>query len=264
MTRATPSPFPATDRPVLARRLLLAGIAAGVIAGVFVTAVQAVKIAPLIAAAEVYERSAASHGQPTDSHDGHSHATPHATAETATLPGTPAAEWEPEDGVERLAYTLVANMLVGIAYGLFLSAGIALRSAQAGTPASAMTGFAWGIAGFAVFQLAPSFGLPPELPGSAAAALVARQSWWLGTSLATATGLALVIFSQRPAWRLLGVAAIAAPHLIGAPHAPPGGGTLPAELAAEFVAASLGTAALFWLVLGGGVGWLHSRLGRTA
>ncbi|MDB5409362.1 MAG: hypothetical protein JWL84_4274, partial [Rhodospirillales bacterium] len=35
---------------MLARRLLLAGIAAGVIAGVFVTAVQAVKIAPLIAA----------------------------------------------------------------------------------------------------------------------------------------------------------------------------------------------------------------------
>jgi cobalt transporter subunit CbtA len=242
---------------MLARRIFLTGIAAGLIAGVFVTAVQAVKIAPLIAAAEVYERAAAhQHVAGADELAGHQHA--------PAQSGAPAAEWEPDDGVERLAYTLVANILVGVAYGLFLSAGIALRSAYSGTGSSATTGFVWGIAGFAVFQLAPSFGLPPELPGSAAAALLARQSWWLGTALATAAGLALVIFPRNRALRSLGVVAIAMPHLIGAPQAPPAGGTLPAELAAEFVAASLGTAALFWLVLGGGVGWLYSRLGRTA
>jgi cobalt transporter subunit CbtA len=244
---------------MLGRRIFLAAIAAGMIAGVFVTAIQAVKIAPLIAAAEVYERAAPhQHGSAADEHAGHQHA-PAPSANPA-----PAGEWEPEAGIERLAYTLVANILVGVAYGLFLSAGIALRAAQSGMRVSAMTGIAWGIAGFAVFQLAPSFGLPPELPGSAEAALLARQSWWLGTALATAAGLALVVFQRHRAWRALGIVVIALPHLVGAPHAPPGGGTLPAELAAEFVAASLGSAALFWLVLGGGVGWLHARLGRTA
>jgi cobalt transporter subunit CbtA len=240
---------------MFARRIFLAAIAAGLIAGVFITAVQAVKIAPLIAAAEVYERAAPHHHAAGDEHAGHQHA--------PVQSGTPAAEWEPQEGLGRLAYTLLANILVGVAYGLFLSVGIALRDAYSGTPSSAMTGLAWGIAGFAVFQLAPSFGLPPELPGSSAAALLARQSWWLGTALATAAGLALIVFPRNGAWRLLGIVAIAAPHLIGAPQALPGGGPLPAELAAEFVAASLGTAALFWLVLGSGVGWLYSRLGKS-
>jgi cobalt transporter subunit CbtA len=239
---------------MLARRIFIAGIAAGLIAGLFVTAVQAFKIAPLIAAAEVYERAATSPSEAAAG--GHQHMNMDHPAEQP--------EWEPGDGIERFSYTLVANILVGVAYGLFLSAGIALRTAQSGAPASMMTGVAWGIAGFAVFQLAPSFGLPPEPPGTAAAALLARQSWWLGTALATATGLALVCFARHGAVRLLGIVAIAAPHLIGAPHPPPGSGALPAEIAAEFVAASLGTAALFWLVLGSGVGWLYARLGRAA
>ncbi|MEI2612914.1 MAG: CbtA family protein [Candidatus Promineifilaceae bacterium] len=39
------------------------------------------------------------------------------------------------------------------------------------------------------FQLAPAFGLPPELPGMAAADLGARQVWWCGTALATGVGI---------------------------------------------------------------------------
>jgi cobalt transporter subunit CbtA len=236
---------------MLGRRIFLAGIVAGLVAGVFITAIQAVKIAPLIEAAEVYERADASrHAATPDAHD--------------QMGGMQmdAAEWEPAEGIERLGFTLVANMLVGVAYGLFLSVGIAVRSAIAGTRSSAMNGIAWGIAGFAVFQLAPSFGLPPEPPGTVAAALLARQSWWLGTALATAAGLALVVFQKNRALQLLGIVAIAVPHLIGAPQPPPSNGSLPAQIAAEFVAASLGTAALFWLVLGGGVGWLYGRLGR--
>jgi cobalt transporter subunit CbtA len=235
---------------VLGRRIFLAGIAAGLVAGVFVTAIQAVKIAPLIEAAEVYERADASRQMQTG---------------TTQMGGMQmeADEWEPAEGIERLGFTLVANILVGVAYGLFLSVGIAVRSAAAGTRSSAMSGIAWGIAGFAVFQLAPSFGLPPEPPGTVAAALLARQSWWLGTALATAGGLALVIFQKNRALQLLGIVAIAVPHLIGAPQPPPSSGSLPAQIAAEFVAASLGTAALFWLVLGGGVGWLYGRLGRS-
>ena len=42
---------------MLARRIFLAGILAGLVAGAFVTAMQAVKIWPLIAAAEIYEKA---------------------------------------------------------------------------------------------------------------------------------------------------------------------------------------------------------------
>jgi adenosylcobinamide kinase/adenosylcobinamide-phosphate guanylyltransferase len=48
----------------------------------------------------------------------------------------------------------------------------------------------WGLAGFAVFTLAPGLGLPPELPAMPAADLLARQVWWIGTAAATAIGLA--------------------------------------------------------------------------
>src|SRR3974390_3265881 len=40
-------------------------------------------------------------------------------------------------------------------------------------------GLMWGLAGFAVFTLAPGLGLPPELPGVPAAPLLSRQLWWV-------------------------------------------------------------------------------------
>ncbi|MFQ5954541.1 MAG: CbtA family protein, partial [Kiloniellales bacterium] len=112
--------------------------------------------------------------------------------------------------------------------------------------------------GFAAFALAPAFGLPPEPPGVAAAELSARQAWWLGTALATAGGLALMVFAGNTVAKVAGLVAIAAPHLISAPHLAETG-TLPAALAGRFVAASLVTSALFWVVLGGLSGWLYGR-----
>lgn len=40
-------------------------------------------------------------------------------------------------------------------------------------------GLLWGLAGCATFVLAPTLGLPPELPGTAAADLTLRQTWWI-------------------------------------------------------------------------------------
>ncbi len=61
-------------------------------------------------------------------------------------------------------------------------------------------------------------------------------------------------------FKALGVAAIVVPHLIGAPHSGAAeAGALPAALAAEFVAASLVTSAVFWIVRGGLSGWLYGR-----
>jgi len=101
--------------------------------------------------------------------------------------------------------------------------------------------------------------LPPELPGMAAADLVDRQVWWVATALASAAGLACLAFA-RPVWaKALGLVVLVIPHVVGAPR-PADVGAVPAELAAEFVVASLLAAAMFWLVLGGVSGWLHRRM----
>jgi cobalt transporter subunit CbtA len=238
---------------MLARRIFLAAIIAGLVAGTFITIVQAAKIWPLIAAAEVYEKAGeAASTTATGNHAAHDHG------------AGMVMDWEPADGPQRILFTLLANILVAIGFGLLLSAGFALRDAYAGVAADARNGVFWGLAGFAAFQLAPAFGLAPEPPGAVAAALLARQSWWVGTALATAGGIALIVFLERPLWKLVGGAVIAAPHIIGAPLPDQVGGTAPSGLAAQFVAASLVTAALFWLVLGGFGGWLYGRLSRSS
>jgi predicted cobalt transporter CbtA len=102
------------------------------------------------------------------------------------------------------------------------------------------------------------------LPGSVAANLLLRQSWWIATAAATALGLGLMIF-VRAAWAIpIGVALLAAPHIVGAPHPAEGAGLVPPELAAEFAARSLGVNAVFWALLGWGTGALYTRFGRAA
>ena len=214
------------------RRVLLTALMAGVLAGLFAVVVQSLRVTPLILEAERYENPAAAAG------------------------GDQAAAWAPRDGTERVAYTVLADVLTGVGFAMLLVAGFALR----GGPVDLRAGILWGLGGFAAFTFAPAFGLPPDPPGMAAADLVARQGWWLATAAATAGGLALMVFAGAGVVKALGVAAIVAPHLIGAPH--PGAAVataLPAAVAAEFVAASLVASALFWIVLGGLSGWLYGR-----
>ncbi len=223
------------------RHILVTALVAGCIAGLLFFAVQHAKLTPLILAAEVYESGAAEH-QP-NSLGGAEHASP---------------AWEPSSGLERTAFTALADIIVGVGYALLLVGAIALR----GSPVDVSRGMAWGAAGYAVFSLAPALGLPPELPGSHAADLLARQEWWLGTVAATACGSALLAFSRPVLLKVVGAVVLALPHLIGAPHPHEIGGPVPPELAAEFAAASLATSALFWLVLGGLSGGIYARLGR--
>ena len=234
------------------RRVLFAGIIAGVAAGCVVTLLQAAKLTPLILAAEVFEEAAPHSHAAAEPGGAHEHAAPATAAEAA---------WQPADGLERTAFTLLANIVVGAGFGLLLSGAFALREAAGGRAPDARQGVLWGLAGFAAFALAPSFGLPPELPGSHAADLPLRQAWWLATAVGTAGGLALIVFVQRIGWRIAGMVLIAAPHVVGAPQpALHAAGTAPPELAAAFAAASLVTAALFWTVLGSLNGWLYRKL----
>lgn len=224
------------------RRILVTALVAGCIAGLFAFAVQHAKLTPLILAAEVYEEGAAEHQH--DDMGGHEHPPPPA--------------WEPSNGLERTAYTALADIVIGVGCALLLVGSFVLR----GAPVDAPRGMAWGAVGFAVFSLAPAMGLPPELPGSHSADLFARQEWWLGTAAATAGGSALLAFSRSVLLKAAGAVVLALPHLIGAPHPHEIGGPVPPELAAEFTAASLATMALFWLVLGALSGGIYAWLGQ--
>jgi cobalt transporter subunit CbtA len=223
------------------RRILLVAVIAGAVAGLVATAVQGVRSWPLIAAAERFEEAAAhQHG------DGAAHEHEH--------------EWQPAEGAQRMAFSALFNILAGFGFALLLNGALVLRQAVLrGAAPDMATGALWGLAGFACFALAPSFGLPPELPGMEAADLVARQVWWAATALATAAGLALLAFARPLPLKALAVVVLIAPHLIGAPRTHETG-NVPGELAAQFVAASLLAAAVFWIVLGAVSGWLHRRL----
>jgi cobalt transporter subunit CbtA len=241
------------------QRILISAIGAGFCVGLLIAAVQHFTTTPLIIAAEAYEGSGDGHHDPAAASHAPSFAPPGyvaialASEAAATEAGEP---WAPADGIERTAFTSLATVLAGIGFALMLVAAMVLRGGQI----DGRTGLLWGIAGFAAFGLAPALGLPPELPGSAAAELFDRQVWWIATAAATAGGVGLLCFGGTWVARAAAVALIVAPHLIGAPHPHEFSSTVPAELSGHFAAASLVVNAVFWSLLGWGAGTLYQRL----
>ena len=233
------------------RRLLLTALAAGIISGLVISVIQHFTTTPIIMQAESFEQSHGDHSHQTDdaSKGADAHAEHHHDG----------SAWAPADGVERLFFTSLTNLIAGVAFGLLLAACFAVY----GRELDGRQGVLWGLGGFAVFALAPGLGLPPEVPGSMAAALADRQGWWLFAALATAIGLALTVFGRKTILVVIGIAVIAAPHVIGAPQPDKVGGAVPPEVAAHFVAASLVTSAIFWTVLGWTSGTVYRRLSRT-
>ena len=237
-------------------RILLAAIAAGFVAGIFVSGVQMLRVTPLIIAAEAFESGGT---QEAHSHD-------HSTTDAAKVEADGHSHdhggeaWMPDDGIERTAYTVLSNVLTGAGFALLLAAAITVR----GREVDWRRGAIWGAGGYLAFSLMPAFGLPPELPGMYAADLVDRQIWWLATAAATIVGLVLIVFSDKLPLALAGAAILIAPHFVGAPHPEGFGGGVPAEMVAQFVAASLVTTCLFWLVLGALTGHLLGRANAAA
>ena len=230
-------------------RIVVTALIAGAVAGVFAWGAHMVKAVPLILAAEVYEDAAGA--------DEHADAGGQAGAEADDAGA--GQEWTPAEGFERSLYTLLADVIVAIGFAFLLSAAFALSQRAIGW----QRGIIWGLAGFAAFYVSPALGLAPELPGMQAAALQARQVWWIAAAAAAAAGLGLVFFA-RPSWaKVAGAGLIVVPHLFGAPVHEVHSGALPAELAAEFVVVTLVTTGLFWMLLGGLAGYLYDRLGRA-
>ena len=236
------------------RKLLATGLLAGLLAGLAVAALQHFVTTPLILAAEVYEEPETPVAAPVvmaeavPDHSGHSHSA--AAGEK---------EWKPLEGAQRTAFTSVATITTAIGFSMILLAGMSL----AGDAISARTAFGWGVTAFVATGLAPSLGLAPVLPGSAAGPLLARQVWWVATALSTGAGLWLLLRCDQLWAKALGLALAFAPHIIGAPHEIAYVSKAPAELAARFVAASLSVQAALWIVSGLMAGtvwvWLSRR-----
>ena len=240
------------------KTIVFSAFGAGLAACAALTVLQQTTTEPLILHAEVFEDASSVHD-----HGGIVVADADERVSAAAMPSapeTPEAEaWSPADGFERTVYTVLANLVIGVAVALILLGGMVLK----GDPIDGRRGLLWGLAGFAAASLLPALGLPPELPGTPAADLLSRQAWWTATAVASAAGIACLVFGRRMALAV-GVVLLVAPHLVGAPPPPRHDAAYPAGLAGEFVAASIVVSAALWSIAGFTAGWLHQRLSRAA
>ncbi len=227
------------------RTLIFIAAVAGLAAGIFAFAAQEIAQVPLILEAETYENAGSGEAASGD----HSLAS-HEDGEEA---------WAPADGLERKFFTLVANILTGMAFALVLVGAYSLWNQESDW----RTGLFWGLAGYVTFILAPALGLDPEIPGASAAELADRQTWWIGTVAATGIGLAMICLKRQLLIAIAGTVLIALPHILGAPHPETHGGLAPQALADQYVVATLVTGFFFWVFLGTLSGHLYQRYAKT-
>jgi cobalt transporter subunit CbtA len=243
------------------QKMLTSAMYAGVVAGLLAALLHFAFVQKFILLGEEYETGAAVHFAgvvpQTDHHaadaavEEHSHdaaAEEHAHDDGGTAPST----------FTRNAWTVVFSGLVYVAYALILVAGFGLARTF-GNVITAREGLLWGIAGFASFQLAPAMGLAPELPGTMAADLGARQLWWWGTVGASAGALALLGYGRSVLAALCAALLLAAPHIIGAPQLDGFSGVAPPEVAGAFAARVLGVGLAVWALLGWVAGFVWAK-----
>jgi cobalt transporter subunit CbtA len=204
---------------------LIAGFGAGLLAAVL----QFAFVQPILLHAELFETGSLTH-----------------------FGNGPSAAMMPHEGgmdPTRDGLSIIFSALIYCGYAFVLLSVMALAE-ERGQPITPRLGLVWGIAGFIAVQMAPAFGLAPELPGMSAADVTARQIWWFATVAATGTGLWMVAFGRN--WTFWGAAIIliAAPHIIGAPMSDMLTGPAPPELGSEFAARALGTGLAAWTALG--------------
>ncbi|MFL6532453.1 MAG: CbtA family protein [Pseudomonas sp.] len=211
----------------------------GLLAALLLTLLQSFWVSPLILQAETFEKAPATEVHEHAAGAAHSH---------------DAEAWEPEDGWQRVLSTTGGNLVVAVGFALMLAGLYTLRA-----PTRTSQGLLWGLAGYATFVLAPTLGLPPELPGTAAADLAQRQMWWIGTAASTAVGIALMVFGRHWLLKVLGLATLLIPHVIGAPQPDVHSMLAPEALETEFKLTSQLTNVAFWLALGLISAWLFRR-----
>lgn len=240
------------------RPMLTSALFAGFVAGLFAALLHFAFVQDKLLLGELYESGERVHFDlpaPTHDHAEGTGAQDHGTDTTGVAHDHSTHDHgPPASDLQRNALTVAFASAIYIGYALMLVAGFALL-AQFGRTITVEQGVLWGIGGFVAFQLAPAMGLAPELPGTIAADLGARQVWWWGTAIATGLGLLSLGYGKGIAAIGLGAILLTAPHVIGAPVPDTMSGVAPPELAAEFAARVLGVALAVWAVLG----WLAAR-----
>lgn len=238
------------------RRLFIVAALAGLISGGLITVVHQVSTSQIILAAEVFEDGA----ETTEPSSAQSAAGATVTSPELEEHNVQAHEhdgeaWGPEDGAERILYTALADILTGIGFSLLLVAAYRIWGGQINW----RVGLYWGFAGFAAIVLSPNLGLPPEVPGTEAAALADRQIWWIATAVLTAIGLGLIILGKHVLLAALGLALIVLPHAYGAPQPTEYVSLAPRALEHRFIIAATITGLLFWSAMGAMTGYFYNR-----
>ncbi len=232
------------------KRLVFSSVVSGIAVGLLITVLQSFTVIPMILNAETFETSqpapvAAVESQGhTHGHDQHEQGGHHHDGN----------EWSPEDGFERTFYTALTNILAAIGFALLLATCFMFRK-----NIDWRKGIVWGLGGFVAFQLAPSLGLPPELPGTEAAAVEARQIWWIATAIVTAMGLLLLALTKGVLFKVSGLLLIVIPQLVGAPQPLEHSALAPESLITQFIITTTILGAVFWVMLGAATAYTHNR-----
>lgn len=232
------------------KRLVFSSVISGIVVGLLITALQSFTVIPMILNAETFESSPSA---PVEA-QGNAYSNDHGSHDHGGSHHHGVDEWTPEDGVERTFYTAITNILAAIGFALLLATCFMFRN-----NIDWRKGILWGLGGFVAFQLAPSLGLPPELPGTEAAAIEARQIWWIATAIATAIGLLLLALGQGILLKVSGLLLIVIPQLVGAPQSLEHSALAPESLITQFIITTTIIGAVFWILLGAATAYTHNK-----
>ena len=213
------------------KNIFVSAVVCGAIAGVLATVMQMLLVTPLLMEAELFETGQSIHFI------------------TDGSPESPIKHVDIWEDPYRHLMTLCFNLVTFTGFGFILVAAMAFFQKR-GFTLSKAEGIVAGVSGFIVFQLAPSVGLPPELPGTIGVTVGLKQTWWIITILSTTVGILLLFLDKHKVVSGAGIIFIIIPHLIGHPKLETYFGVAPPELAAEFASRALAVSLIAWIILG--------------
>lgn len=239
------------------RNIVFSAAIVGIIAGTLYGVFQQFQINPIIYAAEAFEATGDVNQIVVEGHDhtnGHDH-----------------GAWAPEQGFERILSTLVANILVAMAFSMLLISFMSLHNLKSSKPPiNWKSGILWGIGLMLSVFAAPSLmGVHPEIPGTIAKSLEHRQLWWISSAVTTAAGL-LVLYYGKKAIKLSGLVLIAVPQIVGAPvmeklgfaNSDPAAIAALSKLSSQFIIVTSIGMLIFCVLLGALSGFASTRFVR--
>lgn len=213
------------------KNIFVSAVVCGAIAGVLATVMQMLLVTPLLMEAELFETGQSMHFI------------------TDGSPESPIKHVDIWEDPYRHLMTLCFNLVTFTGFGFILVAAMAFFQKR-GFTLSKAEGIVAGVSGFIVFQLAPSVGLPPELPGTIGVTVGLKQTWWIIAILSTTVGILLLFLDKHKVVSGVGIIFITIPHLIGHPKLETYFGVAPPELAAEFASRALAVSLIAWIILG--------------